>query len=64
LDSTYRLDLIVEGQVVLELKAVDQMLPVYRARLLSYLRLTGKRVGLLINFHVSRVTQGIERLVL
>jgi len=64
LDSTYRLDLLVEDQVVLESKAVDQTLPVFRAQLLSYLRLSGKRVGLLINFHVPQVTRGIERPVL
>jgi len=64
LDPTYRIDRPVEDQVVLELKAVDQMLPVFRAQVLSYLRLSGKRVGLLINFHVPQVTRGVERLVL
>jgi GxxExxY protein len=64
LESTYRLDIVVENQVVLELKAVEQILPVFKAQLLSYLRLSGKRVGLLINFHVSSVAQGIVRLVL
>jgi GxxExxY protein len=64
LESTYRLDVLVEDRVILEIKAVDQMLPVFRAQLLSYLRLTGKKVGLLINFLASYVTQGIERLVL
>jgi GxxExxY protein len=64
LESTYRLDIVVENQVVLELKAVEQILPVFKAQLLSYLRLSGKRVGLLINFQVSSVAQGIVRLVL
>jgi GxxExxY protein len=64
LESTYRLDVVVEDRVILEIKAVDQMLPVFRAQLLSYLRLAGKKVGLLINFHAPYVAQGIERLVL
>ena len=64
LEATYRLDVVVENRVVLELKAVEQILPVFRAQLLSYLRLSGKRVGLLINFHVPCVTQGIVRLSL
>lgn len=64
LDALYRIDVLVEDCVVVELKAGDKMLPVFRAQLLSYLRLTGKKVGLLINFHEPYVAGGIERFVL
>jgi GxxExxY protein len=64
LQSAYRLDIVVEGRVVVEIKATESILPVHRAQVLSYLRLAGIRVGLLINFHVPYVTQGIERFVL
>jgi GxxExxY protein len=64
LDCGYKLDLIVQDQVILELKAVDKLLPIHEAQLLTYLRLTGKRVGLLINFNVPLLTQGIIRRVL
>jgi len=59
----YRLDLLVENEVVVELKAIETVLPVHKAQLLSYLRLGGKRLGLLINFHVDRLKDGITRLV-
>lgn len=64
LDCGYKLDLIVEDQVIVELKAVDKILPVHEAQLLAYLRLTNKRVGLLINFNVPVLVQGIVRRVL
>jgi len=63
LDCSYRLDLLVEGQVIMEVKAVDQLLPIHQAQLLSYLRLSGCSVGLLINFHVKILKNGIRRLV-
>ena len=63
-DCGYRIDLIVENQVILELKAIEKILPVHEAQLLSYLRLTGKRVGLLINFFVPVLKNGIVRRVL
>ncbi|HYX68015.1 MAG TPA: GxxExxY protein [Terriglobales bacterium] len=59
----YRIDLLVEGQVIVELKAVETVLPVHKAQLLSYLRLSGRRLGLLINFHVERLKDGITRIV-
>ena len=62
-DLGYRLDLLVENEVVVELKAIETVLPVHKAQLLSYLRLGGKRLGLLINFHVDRLKDGITRLV-
>lgn len=64
LDCGYMLDLIVEREVVLELKSVEKLLPVHEAQLLTYLKLSGKRVGLLINFNVPVLTQGIVRRVL
>lgn len=60
-DLGYRLDLLVENAVVVEIKAVQSILPVHEAQLPSYLRLSGKRVGLLINFNVARLRQGIRR---
>ena len=63
LTSDIVLDLLVENEVVVELKAIETVLPVHKAQLLSYLRLGGKRLGLLINFHVDRLKDGITRLV-
>jgi len=60
----YRIDLIVADEVVVELKAVERVLSVHEAQLLSYLKLTGKRVGLVINFNVSVLHRGILRRVL
>jgi GxxExxY protein len=64
LDCGYRIDLIVQDEVILELKSVEKLLPVHQAQLLTYMRLAGKRVGLLINFNVPLLTQGIIRRVL
>ena len=63
LDCGYRIDLLVEGLVVLELKAVEKLDPIHEAQLLSYLKLSGCRVGLLINFNVKMLKQGIRRMV-
>lgn len=63
LDCGYRLDLVVEESAVVEIKAVDQLAPVHDAQLLSYLRLSNKRVGLLINFHVRILKNGLKRIV-
>ena len=63
LDVGYRLDLLVEGEVIVEVKAVEAMAPVHGARLLSYLRLSGCQVGLLLNFNVKRLREGIKRVV-
>jgi len=64
LDADLRLDLLVEGCVIVELKAVEKLLPIFEAQLLTYLKLTGKRVGLLINFNVPLLKDGIKRLAL
>jgi GxxExxY protein len=63
LDCGYRLDLIVEDLVIVEIKSVDQLLPIHEAQLLSYLKLSGCKVGLLINFNVKLLKDGIRRLV-
>jgi GxxExxY protein len=64
LDCGYKLDLLVENTVVVELKAVDKLHPVHEAQLLTYLRLGQWRVGLIINFNVSVLKDGIRRRVL
>ncbi len=64
LDCGYRIDLIVQDEVILELKSVEKLLPAHQAQLLTYMRWAGKRVGLLINFNVPLLTQGIIRRVL
>lgn len=61
LDVGYRLDLLVEDAVIIKLKAVETVLPVHRAQIITYLKLSDKRVGLLINFNVTRLKDGIER---
>ncbi len=58
-----RLDFLVENKVVLELKAAEKLLPVHQAQLLTYLKLTNCRVGLLINFNVPVLKQGIKRML-
>jgi GxxExxY protein len=64
LESGFRIDVLVEGRVVLELKAVEQVLPVHEALLLTYLKLGNFPIGLLLNFHVPVLRQGIKRLVI
>lgn len=64
LDVGYRLDLVVESCVVVEIKAVESLLAIHEAQLLTYLRLSGHRVGLLINFNVPFLRDGIKRRVL
>ncbi len=63
LDCGYRIDLLVEGEVVVEIKAVEKLVPIHQAQLLSYLKLSGHTVGLLINFNVTVLKQGIRRIV-
>jgi GxxExxY protein len=63
LDCGYRIDLIVEETVIVELKAVEKLLPVHDAQLITYLKLTGKPIGLLINFNVPLLKDGVRRLV-
>ncbi|NQE04508.1 hypothetical protein C5S32_01440 [ANME-1 cluster archaeon GoMg1] len=63
LDCGYRLDILVEEAVIVEVKAVDRLAPIHKAQLLSYLRLSGCKVGLLINFNVKVLKDGIRRVV-
>ena len=59
----YRIDLLVENLVIVELKAVDKIAPIHEAQLLTYLKLSGKRLGLLVNFNVLHLKDGIKRMV-
>jgi len=61
LEAAYFADLVIEGKVLLELKAVDQLLPVHSMQVVTYLKLAGLPVGLLINFNESRLTNGLRR---
>jgi GxxExxY protein len=62
-DNGYRIDILVEDAVVIELKAVAAILPIHRGQLLSYLRLGGFKLGFLLNFHVAQMRDGITRMV-
>ena len=64
IDCDYRVDLIINDQVVVELKAVETVHPIHEAQLMTYLRLSGKKVGLLINFNVRLLRDGITRRVM
>ena len=63
LGDGFRLDLLVDGCLVVEIKAVESLLPIHEAQLLTYLRLSGHRLGLLINFNVPILKNGIKRVV-
>ncbi|MEP2670046.1 MAG: GxxExxY protein [Cyclobacteriaceae bacterium] len=63
LDCGYRLDLLVDGKIIIEVKAVDALADIHLAQVLTYLKLTGNRFGLLINFNVLRLKDGIKRVV-
>jgi len=62
-DLGYRIDLLVENVIIVEIKAVQKIAPIHEAQLLSYLKLSGKRLGLLINFNVKLLKDGIKRMV-
>ena len=62
-DAAYRIDLIAEDLVIIEIKAVERLLPIHEAQLLSYLKLSDTHLGLLINFHVLRLKDGYKRIV-
>ncbi len=63
LNKNFVLDFLVENEVIVELKAVENIIPIHEAQLLTYLKLSDKRLGLLINFNVTQLTKGIKRLV-
>jgi GxxExxY protein len=64
LDAGYRIDLLVDDKVVIEVKSVDQLAPIHQAQLMTYLKLAEKRLGLLINFNVMDLKTGIKRIVM
>lgn len=63
LDAEYKIDILIENELIIELKAVEVLLPVHFAQLLTYLKLSDKRLGLLINFNVPRLVDGVKRVV-
>lgn len=63
LDCGYRVDILVEKSLILELKAVESILPIHQAQILTYLKLSGLRLGLLINFHQPRLVDGLKRFI-
>ncbi len=62
-DAGYRIDFLIENCVIVEIKAVEKLLPLHTAQLITYLKLSGRRVGLLVNFNVPHLRQGIKRVV-
>lgn len=64
LDAGYRIDLLIEDKIIVEVKSVDLLIPIHQAQLMTYLKLSGKQLGLLINFNVRDLKTGIKRLVL
>ena len=62
-EAGFRVDLLVDEKIIVKLKAVESILPMHRAQLMTYLRLTGLRVGLLLNFNVNILKQGLHRVV-
>ena len=62
LDCAYRMDIVVEDLLILEIKAVDKIIPVHEAQLLSYLKLANRPIGLILNFHASVLKDGIKRI--
>ena len=63
LDCGYRLDIVIDNKIITELKSIEKIEPIHKAQLLSYLKLSGQRLGLLLNFNVSVMKDGIVRLV-
>ena len=64
LDIGYRLDLVVQDELIVELKTVEKLLPIHDAQLLTYLKLSGMKTGLLLNFHSAVLKDGMKRMVL
>lgn len=63
LDCGYRLDLVIEGRIIVELKSVESLSNIHLAQMLTYLKLANSRIGLLINFNVTQLTKGIKRVI-
>jgi GxxExxY protein len=64
LDCGYRMDVVVEGELIVEIKAVERILPIHEAQMLTYLRLSGRKIGLLMNFNSLALKDGLRRFVL
>ncbi len=64
LDCGYRVDMMIRNEIIVELKSADRILPIHEAQLLTYMKLAGKKIGLLMNFNVCRMKDGIKRFVL
>ncbi len=64
IDAGYRIDFLVDDKIIIELKSVELIVPVHRAQILTYLKLSNKKLGLLINFNVSKLIDGIDRIIL
>ncbi len=64
MDAGYRIDLLIENSVIIELKSAETILPIHKAQILTYLKLSQKHLGLLINFNVTQLKEGINRFVL
>ena len=63
LEKEFKIDILVEDEIILEIKSVEVLLPVHKAQLISYLKLADKRLGFLVNFNVPRIKDGIKRIV-
>ncbi|MCC6697171.1 MAG: GxxExxY protein, partial [Candidatus Hydrogenedentes bacterium] len=63
LDCGYRMDFVVEGEIIIELKCVERLMPIHDAQLLTYLKLSGLKIGLLMNFNERYLKDGLKRLV-
>jgi GxxExxY protein len=63
-DCGYRIDVLVQGWIIVELKAIERLLPIHAAQLLTYMKLSGTAAGLLVNFNVASLRQGLRRLTL
>ena len=63
LSKNFKIDILVEGEIIIELKAVEALLPIHKAQIISYLKLANKRIGFLVNFNVPLIKQGIQRIV-
>ena len=64
MDCGYRIDMLVEKTLILEMKAVETILPIHQAQILTYMKLSGIHLGLLINFHQTRLVDGLKRFIL
>jgi len=63
-DAALRIDVLVENQIIVELKSAEALLPVHKAQVMTYLKITGHRLGLLINFNVPLLKEGIQRIII